>query len=330
MSPARSVSPGPLSPPGSAARRPPLSGGGGGRQSPLPPPLGRHSPLCSAGGHGRGPRPQDGSPLLLHKGGFARTGSSPVLVRRQRKSSLVPQKTCPQQMRKSMSLNNIVREETDANNTDAVLGRVVADCQKYVAENGGDREQEEEDQEEARRREEDEEEVRRRREEDLGKNGEREEEDQRTAVPVLTFGEIEGGGRGDGRRPRVATSFETLPCRGSQARKSAIGRTLVPKMRRMFEKSRSCEPDLQRVRAARGVRTDGGGEDREVSADGTESARSSFVLLGADQRSPSNSTVTLSDNSEGDGESGRGGRKGFVNKCVTKMKSFMGKSQERD
>merc|ERR1719317_543366 len=46
---------------------------------------------------------------------------------------------------------------------------------------------------------------------------------------------------------------------------------------------------------------------------------------GEASRSPSGSTITVSD----DRSRLHGKNKGFVNKCVTKVRSFMGKSQER-
>jgi len=127
-----------------------------------------------------------------------------------------------------------------------------------------------------------------------------------------------------------SASYGTLP--RSVSRNRNISRSLVPKMRKFFEKSRSCDPDLPQLKIT--IHNDpnnGNTRSSRSTADGTESARSSFVMLSpADaSRSPTGSTITLSDGSE---ERSRlhGKNKGFVNKCVTKVRSLMGKSQERD
>lgn len=123
-----------------------------------------------------------------------------------------------------------------------------------------------------------------------------------------------------------SASYDTLPCRGSH-NKSNITRSIVPKMRKMFEKARSCEPDLNHTKVTEQTSL----RHRSALAfDGTESARSSFVILSSRgaTRSNTNSTATLSETTEDSEQLKKS--KGFVNKCVTKMKSFIGKSQERD
>jgi hypothetical protein len=124
-----------------------------------------------------------------------------------------------------------------------------------------------------------------------------------------------------------SASYGTLPRSISRTRN--ISRSLVPKMRKFFEKSRSCDPDLPQVKIT--IPNNGNTRSSHSTTDGTESARSSFVMLspGDASRSPTGSTITLSDGSD---ERSRldGKNKGFVNKCVTKVRSFMGKSQERE
>lgn len=121
---------------------------------------------------------------------------------------------------------------------------------------------------------------------------------------------------------RASTSYSSLP--RPVSRSKSITRSLVPKMRRMFEKSRSCDPDLSEESSAvpeprnRYLAPDNG-------RDGTESTRSSFVLLDPGTRSGSSLTVEDLDRISSDRKS-----KGFVNKCVTKVKSLMGKSEERE
>jgi len=136
---------------------------------------------------------------------------------------------------------------------------------------------------------------------------------------------------------RQAANFSTLP--RSFSRGKNISRSLVPKMRKLFEKSRSCDPDLPQVKIRiQSEPNNGNGSPGARVSDGTESARSSFVMLNpGDTCEPesrdtssisiSGSTTTLDDVDGGMGRSGK--QRGFVNKCVTKVKSFMGKSQER-
>ena len=135
-----------------------------------------------------------------------------------------------------------------------------------------------------------------------------------------------------------AANFSTLP--RSFSRGKNISRSLVPKMRKLFEKSRSCDPDLPQVKIRIQSEPNNGNGTPARGSDGTESARSSFVMLNpGDTCEPeshdtssisiSGSTTTLDDvDGERFGRSGKQQR-GFVNKCVTKVKSFMGKSQER-
>ena len=99
-------------------------------------------------------------------------------------------------------------------------------------------------------------------------------------------------------------------------------------------------PDLPQVKIRIQSEPNNGNGTPARGSDGTESTRSSFVMLNpGDTCEPeshdtssisiSGSTITL-DDVDGDrfGRSGKQQR-GFVNKCVTKVKSFMGKSQER-
>jgi hypothetical protein len=163
-------------------------------------------------------------------------------------------------------------------------------------------------------------------------------------VPVIRFQEVVSARGG----PNLAASFSTLPRPLSRHRN--ISRSLVPKMRRMFEKARSCDPDLPPQLKLTVPGSEAAAEASSSLAalspplirpashqDGTESARSSFVLLGPgghgsgsgsgrSESSLADSSLTL-----GEGSPVLQDRKsrGFVNKCVTKVKSFMGKSQDR-
>ena len=169
------------------------------------------------------------------------------------------------------------------------------------------------------------------------------EEEQRTAA---------------GRGSALSASYSTLPHSRSFSRSKNISRSLVPKMRKFFEKSRSCDPDLPHVKIRihsepnNGSATGSGHRGRVAVSDGTESTRSSFVLLGPDTcgdrsssppPSPSSPLPDIEDASPDRGpeeDEGRGSAetvaeeklpRGFVNKCVTKVRSFMGRSgQERD
>ena len=136
----------------------------------------------------------------------------------------------------------------------------------------------------------------------------------------------------------LSASCDTLP--RTLSRTKSISRSLVPKMRKLFEKSRSADPEMPQVKILINSEpnTGNGSSSSRVPriTDGTESARSSFVLLGpgdAESREDSNysisgSSLSLEDDEEKLGRSDSGKQRGFVNKCVTKVKSFMGKSQE--
>jgi len=275
---------------GGAGGRPPLAG----RQSPLNF-TGRSSPL-TAGTTGRN------SPLL-HKG-MNKTGGSPV-VRRVRKSSGIPKPSA--QMRKSVSLTNI--DSAEGNNDQA--GKLVESCQQYLSENNQQCPIPEL--------------------ESLGQNEvrqikiERVDAHEEDTQQNLNFNEIETQAE-----PAYLGSYETLPIRGSHSKKN-ISRLIVPKMRKMFEKARSCEPDLHRAKVMQSPPLSPEDRRSEITFDGTESARDSFLMLSpaAATQSLTGSAQTLSENSDGSGDHSNKS-KGFVNKCVHKMKNFMGKSQERD
>ena len=157
--------------------------------------------------------------------------------------------------------------------------------------------------------------------------------DHSTSNDPASFHEVKKtvGGNGSGS---MSASCDTLPRTFSRGK--SISRSLVPKMRKFFEKSRSADPEMPQVKIL--IHTEPNTGNRTPPArvsDGTESARSSFVLLGpgdADSRdqvssnSISGSNLSLDDDQEDIGKGEK--QKGFVNKCVTKVKSFMGKSQE--
>ena len=136
--------------------------------------------------------------------------------------------------------------------------------------------------------------------------------------PADTEGSVNGN---------LSSSYSTLPLPQSFSRGKNISRSLVPKMRKFFEKSRSCDPELPQVKIRIQREPQSG-----LTADGTESARSSFVLLApgeaVENSSLSSSSLTLEEGSEA-----RAGQlknnKGFVNKCVVKVRSLMGRSEER-
>jgi len=134
-----------------------------------------------------------------------------------------------------------------------------------------------------------------------------------------------------------SASYSTLP--QSFSRGKNISRSLVPKMRKFFEKSKSCDPELHHEMPQVKIRIERGASSLRMPADGTESARSSFVLLGPGDTdlaplAPGSSSVTsspclsLDDVSEERARQMKG--KGFVNKCVVKVRSLMGRSQELD
>ena len=151
----------------------------------------------------------------------------------------------------------------------------------------------------------------------------RDQETEQTFEELVKI--IDNNGNGN-----LSASYSTLPQSFSRSRN--ISRSLVPKMRKFFEKSRSCDPELTHGKMCL---------DREAGSvtrptDGTESARSSFVLLapghqpgdGGATNSVSSSSLTLEDGSEDRARQMK--NKGFVNKCVVKVRSLMGRSQEWD
>ena len=116
------------------------------------------------------------------------------------------------------------------------------------------------------------------------------------------------------------SSYSSLP--RPVSRSKSITRSLVPKMRQMFEKSRSCDPEWGEENSVPEPRR------RFQTKDGTESTRSSFVLL---ETGPRASRGTLKDYDHISSSPSLDRKsKGFVNKCVTKVKSFIGKSEEKE
>lgn len=128
----------------------------------------------------------------------------------------------------------------------------------------------------------------------------------------------------------------TLP-RSSSGRKG-----IVPRMRRMFDRARSCEPDLPQIRLR--VQTEPNKGDMKQSllfnakSDGTESV-SSFVALSPQHERPSSPVPSGEEWSDSGDEDETGDssvtsttekylaqRKGFVKKCVTKVKSLVNSS----
>ena len=141
---------------------------------------------------------------------------------------------------------------------------------------------------------------------------------------------IEENGNGN-----LSASYSTLPRPQSFSRGRNISRSLVPKMRKFFEKSRSCDPELPQVKIRIQREPSGGtGRGSGRTADGTESARSSFILLAPGEEaasstfSGSSSTLESEDRAE-ELRARQLKNKGFVNKCVVKVRSLMGRSEER-
>jgi hypothetical protein len=343
FSPARSISPsGTLA--AAPAGRPPLLG----RQGSSPLTLAQQpSSLLLAGRQS----PAANSPLLLHKGlAAAAAASNSPAMRRQRK---VPALGRLQQtaMRKSLSLDSVAVTAAAAGHLSQLPEREGEDRSssgggqnhRYPREaveetdsggGGGHPAQREEDLEDG---------------DDGDGDGETRtksgpESPPPLEVPVIRFQEVVSA-RGD---PHLAAAFSsTLPRPLSRHRN--ISRSLVPKMRRMFEKARSADPDFSPPPSPLRLTVPAGEDDSAVSPpprphhhsrpammghqDGTESARSSFVLLGPDgggrsESSLADSSLELSEGSPVLADR-KGARSGFVNKCVTKVKSFMGKSQDR-
>jgi len=238
--------------------------------------------------------------LTLNKG-HSKVTSSP-LVRRPRKT---PTKSNTNVIRKSISMDNV-----SVNNPESAV-KLLASCEQYLNEKS----------------------------EDSAEQAEKEEcavtavfdkvihpeSDPKELETDTKFNEVST--KVDGN---FSASYGTLPRSISRSRN--ISRSIVPKMRKFFEKSRSCDPELPQVKIT--IHNDpnnGNTRGSRSTTDGTESARSSFVMLspGETSRSPTGSTVTLSDVSD-ERSRHQGKNKGFVNKCVTKVRSFMGKSQERE
>jgi len=270
--------------------RPPLAG----RQSPLAlPQLGRQSP-SSIGSNGRQ------SPMLMQKS-YPKSTNSP-LMRRVRKSSTNPPSSL---IRKSISMDNVA-----VNNAQSA-GKLIDTCEKYLSEKTDESAELVEEEECAVTA-----------DFDKLRNPEANSKESGTEKK---FNEV--AAHVDGT---FSASYGTLPRSVSRSRN--ISRSLVPKMRKFFEKSRSCDPDLPQVKIT--IPNDSKNGNMKAShgpADGTESARSSFVMLspGEASRSPTGSTMTLSDASD-ERSHLHGKNKGFVNKCVTKVRSLMAKSQERE
>ena len=132
---------------------------------------------------------------------------------------------------------------------------------------------------------------------------------------------------------RLAVSCNNLPTSSSLRRNKSVSRSLVPRMRKMFEKSRSCDPDLGEDTPPAPTHPavpDQRHRRRLNGRDGTESATSSFILL--DGTDPSTLAVDevgrFSPADDRTPPPGDRKAKGFVNKCVTKVKSFIGKSED--
>ena len=139
--------------------------------------------------------------------------------------------------------------------------------------------------------------------------------------------------RGDVRAR--SDSYSSLP--RTFSRRKNISRSVVPKMRKLFEKSRSVEPsDLLTFKIKIQAEPNNGspGVSSNSLRDGTESARSSFLLLGPDSCLESDDysregSVELEE-AERKQDQELAPKRGFVNKCVTKMRSLVGtKNHER-
>ena len=174
-------------------------------------------------------------------------------------------------------------------------------------------------------------------------------------TPIQNFEEklVPKTSRLSASNPALNNVNMTLPRQFPLTRTKSITRSLVPAMRRMFEKSRSCDPEPKPRPAIlpptsptdQHLTTDGGSMYRTVGGNpataisasnilnaGTESARSSFMLY------EPVAAGTLLHHHSGDhledvyGEQANGGddqtnhqnNKGFVKKCVSKVKSYIG------
>ena len=162
--------------------------------------------------------------------------------------------------------------------------------------------------------------------EDEVDGAEKEKRVEETEKPVV-------GDDGDVRAR--SDSYSSLP--RTFSRRKNISRSVVPKMRKLFEKSRSVEPsDLLTFKIKIQAEPNNGspGVSSNSLRDGTESARSSFLLLGPDSCLESDDysregSVELEE-AERKQDQELAPKRGFVNKCVTKMRSLVGtKNHER-
>jgi len=148
------------------------------------------------------------------------------------------------------------------------------------------------------------------------------------------------------------SGYGSLPRR---FQKKQVRSLIVPKMRRMFEKSRSAEPEvaphsrkikisLQQSDETGSCDGDNNGKKGTIRGDGTESV-SSFVVVDQphyptapaaaaaddiddDEEAVDNTSVSewsFSDEQQqtSDGNGSNGGQRGFVNRCVSKVKSLV-------
>lgn len=137
------------------------------------------------------------------------------------------------------------------------------------------------------------------------------------------------------RQHRRRSSFKEIASYGTlpKAMRKNISRSLVPKMRRMFERARSCEPgDMPQLRIH--VHSDCPPRaPSSVTSDGTESV-SSFVVVSSSsnpssslsEESPKPESAASSQSSKDLNERERSGspsKRGFVNKCMSKVKSII-------
>lgn len=166
--------------------------------------------------------------------------------------------------------------------------------------------------------------------EDEVDGAEKEKRDEESEKPVT-------GDSDPGVVKARSDSYSSLP--RTFSRRKNISRSVVPKMRKLFEKSRSVEPsDLLtfkiKIQAEPNNGSPGVSSASNSLRDGTESARSSFLLLGPDSCLESDDysregSVELEE-TERKLDQDLAPKRGFVNKCVTKMKSLVGtKNHER-
>jgi len=247
---------------------------------------------------------------MIHKG-HSKINSSPI-VRRVRKITpklpLLPNNN----MRKSISMDSMPL----VNNRSESISKVLDNCRKFLEEKIDERtDHEQEESAEAA---------------ETDKVQHTESSSQELEV-ITHFDEVATHKDVD-----FSASLGSIPP-PQLSRSRNISRSIVPKMRKMFEKARSADPEYipQLKISLIPEQNKNGGVSRSpvCPSDGTESARSSFVMLTPSEttRSPTGSTTTLSEDSEGRLSREESKRKpGFVNKCVTKVRSLMGKSQERE